>query len=562
VTGSNAALHISRDCQAALHSLCSDEAREPSLRCRKRKTVIPRNARRPEIHSIVLFIGLFLFAAPAHATISYTISLEHPDQHLFHVIMEVPVQGRELTTALPAWNALYQIRDFAERVRDVSAICPTLEAVPLTVRKTDKQDWQISSPNQCTPGDRNTFVVRYSILWNEPGPFDSQLNAHHAFLNLAEILMYVPSRRAENVKVQFENIPPGWQAAGALISGANSAYAAGSYDDLVDAPVEVGVFNKFNFESDGASISVVFDGKESNLLRLEKYLTQVTDYELHLMGGPPFDHHPAQSDYTFLVRIGPGGEVGGGGMEHRNSCAISASSAEEAGAIAAHEFFHAWNVKRIRPQSLEPVDYAREQYSRALWFAEGVTNTYEDYALERTGLWTKEMFYKDLAGQIDTLQSRPARLWQSAEQSSIDAWFEGFPDYADPDRSISYYSKGQILGVLLDIAIRDVTDNHKSLDDVMRLMNDEYAKQGKFYDDSEGVRRAVAEVSGKEFKDFFARYVSGTEEVPYNDFLSLAGLQLVPNPQRNAPPYSITEIPNPTDRQRRIRDGLLHGTSD
>jgi predicted metalloprotease with PDZ domain len=498
---------------------------------------------------------------PAHATISYTISLDHPDQHLFHVTMRIPLQGREVATAFPAWNALYQIRDFAERIRDVTALCPTLTAVPLAVRKVDKQDWQISSTGPCAPGDHNSFVIDYAISWNEPGPFDSQLNAHHAFMNLAEILMYVPTRRAENVSVEFRDLPQGWRTASALAAASeDNTYSASDYDALVDAPIEAGTFSDFDFESDGATIRVILDGKDSFKSRLESYLRQITAYELQLMGGPPFDSQ--NHEYTFISHIGSAGEFGGGGMEHRNSSAIAGSSPEEVGAVAAHEFFHAWNVKRIRPQSLDPVDYSREQYTRALWFAEGVTNTYENYALERTGLWTKDEFYKDLAGQISTLQSRPARLWQSAEEASLDAWFEGIPDYADPARSISYYNKGQILGVLLDLAIRDATDNRKSLDDVMRRMNEEYAEKGKFYDDSEGIRRVIEEISGKSFKDFFARYVAGTDEIPYNDFFSLAGLQLSAASQRNAPPDAITEIPHPTDRQRRIREGFLRGTTN
>jgi predicted metalloprotease with PDZ domain len=219
-------------------------------------------------------------------------------------------------------------------------------------------------------------------------------------------------------------------------------------------------------------------------------------------------------------------------------------------------------VKRIRPQSLEPVDYSREQYTRALWFAEGVTSTYASYTLERTGLWTKNQFYRDLSGQIAMLQSRPAHLWQSAEESSLDAWFEGFNEYRDQARSISYYNKGQILGVMLDLAIRDATDNHKSLDDVMRRMNAEYAAKGKFYDDSEGVRAVIEEVSGKDFKDFFARYVAGTDEIPYDKFFSVAGLALSSDSRGGAPQFPITEIAHPTDRQRRILDGLLHGTTD
>lgn len=516
--------------------------------------------------TVALFaLLLLLTSSPARATIRYSISLDHPDQHLFHVTMTVPVNTKELTTALPAWNALYQVRDFAERVRDVAAICGAGNdtTLPLEVQKTDKQDWNISGASQeCGSPDHRDFVIRYSIFWDTPGPFDSQLNDRHAFLNLAEILMYVPDRRSEDVSVQFTNLPDGWQTATALASTSEpNTYSASSYDYLVDAPVEAGVLDQFSFESDGAPIHVILDGKESARSRLQNYLLPITRYELNLMAGPPFDS--PDHGYTFFFHIGPSAEVGGGGMEHRNSSAIAGGSPEECGAIAAHEFFHAWNVKRIRPQSLEPVDYSKEQYTRALWFAEGVTNTYETFALERTGLWSKEQFYKDLAGQIDILQSRPARLWQSAEESSLDAWFEGFSDYGDPSRSISYYNKGDILGVLLDLAIRDATDNRKSLDDVMRLLNDEYAKRGRFYDDSDGIRRAVEEVSGKSFKNFFGRYVSGTQEIPYNDFLGLAGLALQPGSHESSVPrYSIVELPQSTDRQRRIREGLLHGTTN
>jgi predicted metalloprotease with PDZ domain len=194
--------------------------------------------------------------------------------------------------------------------------------------------------------------------------------------------------------------------------------------------------------------------------------------------------------------------------------------------VSAHEFFHAWNVKRIRPQALEPVDYTKEMYTRALWFAEGVTSTYGSYTLERSGLWTKDQFYADLAAQIGELDSRPAHRWQSVEESSLDAWLEGYDEYRRPERSISYYNKGQIAGDMLDLAIRDATDNHKSLDDVLRRMNEIYAKQGRFYDDSQGVQTTAEEVAGTNFRDFFRSYVAGTADIPYDKFFSVAGLEL------------------------------------
>jgi predicted metalloprotease with PDZ domain len=213
-------------------------------------------------------------------------------------------------------------------------------------------------------------------------------------------------------------------------------------------------------------------------------------------------------------------------MEHANSTAIFAPSDAFLNNVSAHEFFHLWNVKRIRPASLEPVDYTKEMYTRALWFAEGVTNTYGSYALVRTGLWNRQEFYMDLSRQISDLEVRPAEQWQSAEQSSLDAWLEKYALYKQPARSVSYYQKGQVLGVLLDILIRDRTDNQKSLDDVMRTMNADFAKEGKFYRDSLDIRLSAEKVTGGSLEDFFNKYIGGAEPLPYAPILSLSGLEL------------------------------------
>src|SRR5580658_9736387 len=472
---------------------------------------------------IALAVTILFFARPASATISYHISLKNPEQHLFHVQMQIPVAqaDREITLALPAWYSLYQIRDFSYRVRDVRASMYSAPATALPVRLLDKQTWKISLPGAGADSPAQTATLEYSIEWDDPGPFNSQLNAHHAFVNFAEVLMYVPGRRAEDAHVQFDDVPEGWRVAAELPAGAMpNSFVAANYGALVDAPAELGKFAEFGFEEAGAHFRVVVDGKDWRRESLESILRDITKYEVHLMGGAPF------TQYTFFFHFGPYPEVGGGGMEHSNCTAISSTSGDAAASVAAHEFFHAWNVKRIRPQTLQPVDYTKEMYTRALWFAEGVTSTYGSYTLERSGLWTKDQFYADLEGQIGELDSRPAHLWQSVEESSLDAWLEGYDEYRRPERSISYYNKGQILGDLLDLAIRDASDNHRSLDDVLRRMNDVYAKQGRFYDDSQGVRAVAEEVAGVKFEDFFRRYVAGTDEMPYDKFFNAAGLEL------------------------------------
>jgi predicted metalloprotease with PDZ domain len=481
----------------------------------------------------VVFIGALatlalLTAGSASATIRYRVSLAHNEEHLFQVEMEIPRGNGTTVVAMPAWNALYQIRDFSSRIRNLEAVARTAANGPEThvgLSPIDKQTWRLAVASQ----QSETELVRYSIVWDDPGPFNSQLNAHHAFVNLAEILMYVPDRRREDTEIQFAGLPADWKLAAELPSGGEAnSFKAESYDALVDAPVEAGKFTEFSFENENAHFRVVVDAPEVNKGRFEDFLRRITRYEIGLMQGAPF------KEYTFFFHLGSYADVGGGGMEHSNSTAISANSIESAAGVAAHEFFHAWNVKRIRPQSLEPVDYSKEQFTRALWFAEGVTSTYGAYALMRSNLWTKGQFFDDLATQISELQSRPAHKFQSVEESSLDAWLEKYDTYNSPERSISYYNKGQLDGVMLDLAIRDATDNRKSLDDVMRALNVDYAKAGKFYDDSAAIRSVAEQIADKNFDDFFRRFVAGTDEIPYDDFLAAAGWKLKIDTMRSA----------------------------
>jgi predicted metalloprotease with PDZ domain len=480
------------------------------------------------LHAVVVS-AVFYFACPARATIDYTVSLSHPERHIFGVTMRIPNVRDQVTLQMPAWNALYQIRDFSSHMMQVTA--KDEEGHPLPLRKIDKQTWSVTA--------NGILTVSYPILWDEPGPFASQLNPDHAFLNFAMVLLYVPDRRAEDARVSFDDVPEGWQvaveldAAGTAVGHHSGAYVAPSYDALVDAPVEIGHFDEFRIEAGGRPIRIVVHGDSGDRSRLVDSIKRIVDYEVSLMGEAPF------REYLFLFHVG--NNFGGGGMEHMNCTAISADVPAQLASYTAHEFFHAWNVTRIRPQTLEPVDYSKEMWTRALWFAEGVTNTYESYALERTGIWSTSQFYGNLAEQIGELQARPAHRWQSAEQSSLDAWYEKYSMYTRPEESISYYNKGQIVGVLLDILIRDRTDNRAGLDDVLRALNEQYAKAGRFYNDSEGLRSMMEAVIRKkapsadaDLRDFFTLYVSGTEEIPYSDFLGRAGWSIRDTSQHRA----------------------------
>jgi predicted metalloprotease with PDZ domain len=464
--------------------------------------------------AIFSFLFTLTFSAISKATIQYAVSLEHPEQHLFHVTMTIPDVTGEVIVNMPAWNALYQIRDFSYHVRQVEAFVDS-ERVP--IEKLDKQSWRIRGTG--------TIKISYATYWDENGPFASQLNSGHAFINPAMILLYVPERRSESVSLGIPNPPSDWNAISASAHGVESMggarkffFEAPSYDALADGPIEVGKFEEFELSGVPARVTVVIHGDNWKRKKVEEDLRRICQYELKLMDGAPFER------YTFILHIGKGS--GGGGMEHMNSTAIGMPSDEFLDGVAAHEFFHLWNVKRIRPASLEPVDYSKEQYTRALWFAEGVTSTYGSYTLVRSGIWSKEQFYLDLSQQISELENRAANRWQSAEQSSLDAWLERYPLYNQPEYSVSYYTKGQVLGDLLDILIRDRTNNERSLDDVLRAMNTDFAKQGKPYRDSLDIRLTSEEVAGGSFEDFFQKYVAGTEPFPYQRVLALAGMEL------------------------------------
>ena len=468
----------------------------------------------------ISFVFLLSFIAiRANATIRYAISVAQPDQHIFHVTMIVANAGRELVVAMPAWNATYDIRDFAYRVTEVRATRGS-DSSPLHIEKLDKQTWRITAADESSAPNLGDVTIQYDDYWDDVGPFSSQLNEHHAYMNLAEVLFYVPARRAEESFVQYTDLLANWHVAQELPAAqAPQSFMAPSYDALVDAPVEIGAFREFQIDAGNAHLRVVVDGTDWNQNDLSDTLRKIVSSETGMMRDVPF------REYMFIFHFGPYTEMGGGGMEHSNCTAIAVPSADVVANVAAHEFFHLWNVKRIRPQTLQPVDYTKEMWTRALWFAEGVTSTYASFTMVRTGLWDRQRFYADLAQQFTELEARPAHKWQSAEESSLDTWLDLYDYYNRPEVSISYYNKGQILGVMLDLAIRDATDNHRSLDDVMRAMDDDYAHQGRFYDDSQGVEQEVEKVSGRSFKEFFAKYVAGTEEIPYNDFLRAAGLQ-------------------------------------
>ena len=493
------------------------------------------------VQLVSAFVLIFLFtcnlfaATPVSCTspsnaqaepTEYFVSLADSANHLAHVSVRLREGSGARVLEMPVWNALYQVRNFAANIENVRAQDAAGAAVAIDNVKTS--EWQITVPPGC-------LVVNYDIYLNSPGPFGTTLNEDHGFFNWAMVLMYSPAYRAEASSVRFLDVPTTWELRDVHVFGAaapgkvdHAVGIARNYDELVDSPVEVGTFQQSSFQQDGGTYYVVVHGNPADydMAKLDTVLKQITHAEVDWMQDRPFD------EYTFLYHF-PHGPAGGG-MEHAYGTAIDVNADRLRGdllplaEVTAHEFFHLWNVKRIRPQSLEPINYQAEMDTRALWFSEGVTSTVGDLMMVRSGLFDERQYLAQISGEITELQRRPAHTWQSVEGSSLDAWFEGIAAYRSPERSISYYNKGEIDGILLDLRIRELTNGTKSLRDLFHLMNDQYAKQHRFFPDSAGVEQAAESITGQSFGEFFGDYVAGVKEIPYDEFFQFVGLQVVP----------------------------------
>ena len=312
----------------------------------------------------------------------------------------------------------------------------------------DKTTWHLS-------GIAAGAEIEYEIFADQSGPFGAQLNSQHAFFNLAEILMYPVDARNSPIEISFTDLPAGWRIATALSPVRRTASRRRTTTAWWTRRSKSASFR--NPISTRAAVTIAWSWTQipptMTCSKIVPMLRSLVSAATAWMDDQPFQ------TYLFLYHF-PRGPAGGG-MEHAYSTAIDISASRLAenpqslGDVTAHEFFHLWNVKRIRPQSLEPIDYTKENYTRALWFSEGVTTTAGNIIRLRAGLLDEARYLKGLAGEIAELERRPAHLTQSVEESSLDAWLEKYDYYRLPDRSISYYNKGYLLGVLLDLQVRE-----------------------------------------------------------------------------------------------------------
>jgi predicted metalloprotease with PDZ domain len=518
-------------------------------------------------------------AAPKPLELTYTARVERPTTHLLGVeIVARPVESASLDFVLPAWGpGRYAIYDFAKNVQEFSA--EDADHHPLPWSKLDKQTWRVEAG-----AVGGTLHVHYQMFIDDLTGSFSQVDYVHANLNGPSVFMYVEGHIPDPVTLSIE-APAGWKVySGFSTSSAERTFHAPNYDRMVDTPLEIcGECTLDQFEEQGKIIQVLvhtYNDDDSDRSRLLAGLRKLVHLEMAAMPPPDFDH------YLFIFHFVPDLATGDG-MEHLNSTQIITTgsvgdSTDHALETAAHEFFHLWNVKRLRPAALGPFDYTHENYSRSLWFAEGITSYYADVFLLQSGVWTREQFLGHLGGEISSLEKEPGKKLMSAESSSFNAWFfDRSPQMQETNftnTTISYYNKGELLGMLMDLEIRARTQGSKSLLDVMRLMYHQfydapatsYYGPGRGYEEKD-VLEALNSVTGSDFAPFFERYVRGVDPLPYSETLAKAGLQVRAQKPPDALPFLgaavqpelrgarvVSIVPgSPADRAGLSRDDLL-----
>ena len=486
---------------------------------------------------------------PPFKSVTYRLAMSRPTSHLFEVAIEVELpdaaKEKPLQFQMAKWSpGRYGVFDFAKNVQEFRAFdgaCPPAASCTgkstRVVTRIDGQTWSVA------PARSSTVTVSYKVFANDLSGTFSQLDERHANYNGASIFMYAVGHKPDPVKLTI-NPPAGWKIVNGWIDKpGQTQWQFPNWDVMIDTSTEIAPdWTQDTFEVDGKKYHVVvhsFGPEGGKRPALVRDIEKIVRAQVAMWGPPDF------SEYTFLIHYAAD-DHSGDGMEHLTSTQIIEPGAlEEPGVYedtlgtVSHEFFHVWNVKRLRPVELGPWDFTRPLNTRALWVAEGFTNYYGHLFMRRAGLWDEKTFLKRAAETIRRIESAQGSQLMSAEESSLSAPFIDDAPHAQAtnleNTSISYYPKGELIGMVMDLLIRGKTNGKFSLDDVMRRMYDEfyvkspnssYYLRGRGYQ-TEDLERVVTEMAGAEFHDFFKRHVRDVEVLPYDEAFGFAGLRLI-----------------------------------
>lgn len=445
----------------------------------------------------------------------YRVALPEPHSHLFHVEAHVEAPGDACELVFPVWTpGSYLVREFARHVEGL--VAEDGDGRSLEVVRTDKHRLVVRARGAARA------VVRFRVYANELTVRTCHLDGTHGFLNGAAVFPFVPGRAGRPHVLEIEP-PPGWRVATAL-EGGPTVFTAADYDELADSPVEIGTHRTVRFEAMGKPHEIAIWGR-GNLeeARLAADARKVVETLGAMMGALPYDR------YLFILHLT---DKRRGGLEHARSTTLNVQrmgffpreTYEETLGLLAHEFFHVWNVKRLRPAALVPFDYAREQYTRLLWWFEGATSYYEQVALARAGILSPKRWLEALGKALTSLERTPGARKMSLEEASFLAWVKHYrPDENSPNSAISYYLKGELVAFALDLALRRAG---RSLDELLLALYGRHQAGGVPED---GVERLAAELLGPDAaRSFFDRFVRGT--APLELDTGVVGVRLARRP--------------------------------
>ncbi|WP_036479746.1 M61 family metallopeptidase [Myxosarcina sp. GI1] len=456
---------------------------------------------------------------PTATTIAYQVAMPQPASHLFEVSLQVNNwQENQLDLKMPVWTpGSYLVREYARHVQDFVAEDSNGN---LASKKVSKNRWRIETENS------SEITVRYRVYANELTVRTNHLDSTHGYFNGAALFFFISGWERQPIRVQI--IPPysNWQVSTTLsvVDRKANIYEAQDFDTLVDSPVEIGTQEVYDFEAVNKPHQLAVWGKgNAKPQKIIEDTQKIIETEAKIFDGVPYDR------YLFLLHLSGSGY---GGLEHKESCTLNyprfgfrdCNKYNRFMQLVAHEFFHLWNVKRIRPHVLEKFNYEAESYTTSLWFCEGTTSYYDILIPLQAGVYERKTCLENLSKDITRYLTIPGRNVQPLGESSYDAWIKLYRRDANSDNNqISYYLKGEMVSLLLDLLIRAKHNNQRSLDDVMRLMWQRFGKQEIGFSESQ-LRNAIAEVADDNLDDFFVRYIETTEELPFDEYLEPFGL--------------------------------------
>jgi predicted metalloprotease with PDZ domain len=464
-------------------------------------------------------------------TLRYTVAMPQPTNHYFEVTGEIGAGvGEPIELVMPVWTpGSYMVREYSRHLQRLTA--QDAAGQSLTCQKTSKNHWRIENPT----GDRITF--HYRLYANDLTVRTNHLDSTHGYFNGAATFLYLPGRLQEPIDVTIELPSPTWKIATALPQIGEHTYRAKDFDTLVDSPFEIGLHTKLEFEVLGKPHEFVIWGKGNvDPEALVADTRKIIETEAKLFGGLPYDR------YLFILHL----SNGYGGLEHKDSTTLLFSrngfkkreSYEDFLTLVAHEFFHLWNVKRIRPKALEVFDYENENYTPSLWFSEGATSFYDNVIPVRSGIYDGKTYLKNFSKSVTRYLTTIGRTVQPLSESSFDAWIKLYrPDANSSNSQMSYYLKGEMVTFLLDLSIRKRHDNGRSMDDVMQALWENFGKAEIGFT-PEDLKATIEQVAGFDLTEFFTHYLHGLEDLPFQAILADFGLRLESNLEGGKlPPY-------------------------